>query len=634
MTLAVALQGDLAGGPRRLARKLDALGIHNWVYVGEDSVWRVRAERSLLSGSTRIETADQLQETAWELRREYIDWIASLSQTNASLTWWASELANKNAYTMLYPRLCSLVVLKRLIDEGLDDVLIVCSTPALLEGALEAAWSAGRPALQVATGRAISASRARLRASSYGLARRLLGMWASLAPALLRGRLVGPGSSRLRFGLDSSPGYRDRVLRDLGGTAGAAFGGPGSVLLFTWIDGRSFSADGVYVDPHLGHLPELLSDRGYRVAYLARILSTVSFGSAAAELLARPEQFFLRDLFLDETDRRACAAAARAFSPTIPDRTIGDVPVAGLAREHVEQYRWAIEEALSYERLIRNLARRGVRPSLIVYTHEGQSWEHVLLTAVRTHLPETKVVGYENLNMSRLALSMYPSQLEQGLRPLPDRIVTNGYRYRQILLAEGFPEALVREGCAVRHAELWTRVFLRDSRVGPTSVLVATEGSFGQTIELIDKTLRAFADDDRYVVTIKCHPLLDERHVRREAGLLADRGNVSFSSAPISDLLCSADVLLYTYTTVCYEALAAGIPPVFVRAENVVDLDQLEPYRALRWEGRTPAEIRQAVDEVAALDDMSLADWRRRARAAAEEALAPIRPDCVEAFIA
>ena len=38
--------------------------------------------------------------------------------------------------------------------------------------------------------------------------------------------------------------------------------------------------------------------------------------------------------------------------------------------------------------------------------------------------------------------------------------------------------------------------------------------------------------------------------------------------------------------------------------------------------------------QVAAFDDMSLADWRRRARAAAEEALAPVRPDCVEAFIA
>ena len=35
-------------------------------------------------------------------------------------------------------------------------------------------------------------------------------------------------------------------------------------------------------------------------------------------------------------------------------------------------------------------------------------------------MPETQVIGYDNVNFSRLALSLYPARSEIGLRPLPD----------------------------------------------------------------------------------------------------------------------------------------------------------------------------------------------------------------------
>jgi hypothetical protein len=91
--------------------------------------------------------------------------------------------------------------------------------------------------------------------------------------------------------------------------------------------------------------------------------------------------------------------------------------------------------------------------------------------------------------------------------------------------------------------------------------------------------------------------------------------------------------MLYTYSVVAYEALAVGVPPIFVRAETALDLDQLEPFRELRREARTSTEIRACLEEVAALDREALERWRVQARNAAERALAPMDDRCVEAFL-
>src|SRR5439155_3630116 len=42
------------------------------------------------------------------------------------------------------------------------------------------------------------------------------------------------------------------------------------------------------------------------------------------------------------------------------------------------------------------LARRRIRPDLIIHPFENQSWEKALRLGVRRSLPETRVVGYQH----------------------------------------------------------------------------------------------------------------------------------------------------------------------------------------------------------------------------------------------
>ena len=297
---------------------------------------------------------------------------------------------------------------------------------------------------------------------------------------------------------------------------------------------------------------------------------------------------------------------------------VGPVPVARLAQDLVEQERINHAEALSYGALVRNLAAAGASFERVVLPWEGHAWETALIAAVHEHMPGCSVVGYDNVNFSSLALSLYPGTAEMGVRPLPDRVVTNGRTFADILRAEGFPDERVRVGCALRHRYIHET----EPREPPPGGFVLAAGSIdaAQTIDLVETAWEAFGDD----LVVKLHPAVDAQRVRTAVG-----APVRYDDRPIGALLREARSMLYTYSVVAYEALAAGVPPIFVRSETFLDLDQLEPTPDVRLVARTCEELRQADREAGRLGP----EWRQRAREVVEAALAPVQPGCVDAFL-
>ena len=78
--LYVALQADV--NPRRLAHELEAIGIQQWLYIGEDSTWRVRAEAAMPISISRISIADCLHDTSWEPHSSWAGYIESTRGEN------------------------------------------------------------------------------------------------------------------------------------------------------------------------------------------------------------------------------------------------------------------------------------------------------------------------------------------------------------------------------------------------------------------------------------------------------------------------------------------------------------------------------------------------------------------------
>ena len=614
VTVRVALQAHLRSKP----------DISRWVYLGEDTAWRISSERGPLAGVERVPIGDRIERLSRELRKPYIDLIGELSQQNASLEWWASELAAKNPFAMLYSRICALACARELLNEGLDDVLAVCSTGALMGSVAVEASRAGRKvaaesgSLPVRLGQDVLARRDRLRPLIDDLAR--------VAPRGVLERARGP----LARALDEAPHYRHRLAQELGARAEGDFNG---VLLVTWADERSIAPDGSYRDPHFGSLPALLESHGRSVGYLPRVLPSAPPRATLQGLLRSGARLFLPEAWTVPADWRRADVRARKHWPQIPkDAELGGVPVTLLAYEHLYQLRRQQGWALAHEAVVRNLAAGGVLPELIVLPFEGHAWEQVVIAAVHEHMPGTRVVGYDNVNFSRLALSLYPAAGEIGLRPLPDVVVTNGPLFADVLAAEGFPRERIRVGCGLRHEYVWQELAEPAARPkdAPLRVLAAASIDAGESVELIEKAVAAFGGEG-FELTIKLHPAVNREAVFSRLSPSARASH--FRETPIAELLGSADVMLYTYSVVCYEALAQGVAPLFVKAESFLDLDQLEPFPELGWRARTVEELRAAANEIAARHEDERRRWRERAREALGHALRPVTPDCASAFL-
>lgn len=570
VTVVVAQEGQVTAAPP---------GVRQWVYLGEDAAWPLEAARGALDALERLPTGSALAATAERLRTPYLDWIAELGVANDSFEWWSSQLAAKNVYTFLFQRLCALAVA---IDLLRDDLLVICSSAALVDAVADAARAAG---LQT-TARRGGADRDRaVRDAGFGVLN-----------ALPRRRAAQPGQASASV----------------------------DTLLVTWVDGRSFDADGTYRDPHLGPLGDLLRDRGQDIALLARILPSAPYRETAARLAASTERVYLPEAFLTAADRRRCWKRARSFDPVIPqDAHVAGVPAARLARELVTHQRISHAEALSYGPLFAHLAASGLRPARLVFPWEGHAWETAMTAAARRHLPGTEVIAYDNLNFSRFALSLYPGAAELDVRPLPDRVVTNGPTFARVLGEQGFPPERIRAGCALRHAHLSAGEGAEPAAVGDERfVLAAGSIDAAQTIEMVQTAHAAFGDD----LLVKLHPVSDIARIRTAVST-----PVTFTDRPIDELLARARAMIYTYSVVPYEALAAGVPPIHFVSQTLLDLDQLDPTPDVRWIAASPQELREAL----AAAELSASDpgWPARSRAVVRDALTPPSDACISAFL-
>lgn len=612
--------------------KMKKCKIEQWVCLCEDSTWLINMEHNLPSQVKRVQIVDELDNIAKSIRNDYIDWIGELSQINDSMEWWGSEISSKNPFYLLFIRICLLSLGFQFIQNGFDKpTLIVTSSQGMLGELLSLAKKKG-----VVTHIFKNSLIYTIQYGFKGIKERDLSKVKVLCPEFIYKRVfhyLGINQIDLILKKHQSKLSLLKLLENQG------FYGHQTIAFLTWVDNRSFRTDGSFSDPYFGPLPEILKKKGYQVAYIARILHTILYKDAIQKLNLSGEHFFLPENFVKELDLSACYYAALNFSPKIPtDKIIGNVPVHRLAQEHIESTRCCLFESLLYGPMIRELAKSGIKPEIIIYPAEGHSCENVLIKAIRQFMPETRIIGYDNLTFSKMILSMFYSEKEQKIKPLPDRIVTNGQLYRDLLIQEGYPADKVITGCALRHTYLWNNNItskndFNDPNNRPIRILVATGISLGDSVELISKTIQAFGSNQEYKILIKCHPVVETRLIMSYFDDFSSTENISFVTEPISDLLKSANILLYNHTTVCYEALFSGVAPIFVRSETFLNLDKLDIAPKVRWIASTPKEIRDAVAAIRSMNPSQRSLWQEEAYNIASKALAPVSENSIHGFI-
>lgn len=363
------------------------------------------------------------------------------------------------------------------------------------------------------------------------------------------------------------------------------------VFLVTWVKHDTLSPDHPYEkDCHFGPLPELLRKRGIKLGLIANAMAWKSpFADCAANAMQSCNPVLMPQECLGFFDalRIACQTLFHSFKIKTP-LMIEGVDLTDLLREEMRIEKTKTRQCRACHNLFlgRYLKKKNARPSVIFNIYENQSIEKSLLLGIKRYFPHTAIAGFQHSTIPYLWPGYFPSKrdIEYGLHP--DRLIANGPVWRDLLIRRGIPADRVDLGASIRYSYLFDRPHqeeINEDEPSPSTnvVLLALPMFYAVAVECLYKTVVAFHDRTEMRIWIKFHPEMNGTiddcfsTVRHILKLDAIPAHIETIDQPISSLLNSISLLLYSASTTGFEALFRGIPVVMIQSDIRIDLDPL-----------------------------------------------------------
>ncbi len=538
--------------PREAARLAKGIGRdREWCYLGS-SIRRRERVSAVLNSERRVSVAREIDLIAGRCKQPFLDWLESVGRLQRDrLGWWTSTLASRSSLqTDLFLQFCYAELIRSWIAERRGPVVVVVEDPWLIlflkrrfpdESGL--VFFGGLP-MGLCTN------------TLYWLARAPLSVAHTLAYALAAFMLGGL--------------IRRREPRE----------GGASVLIHTWIDGRSVSQRGVFQDPYTGRLESFFTSRGQTVLRLTHwhIPPTLipRLKSFWQDFLLAPHYLRLSDILHAVTSRFTLSNL-----DSIP-RMLGWDMRPLLRREMLHEWGHPAYSRyrLTYLCLRRMASQWASQVKCIVYPFENLPWEKMLCLAWREASPTVRLVGYQHSSVPPLLLNYFLGQRESEIMPLPDQVIANSSYNEALLRSGGYPSVL--NGGALRYEHLFLDLSAAEGRkissdadrfvlvVFPTCVPYA-EALFFDVMETFKDPLHVPGAQRPVPIVLKFHPVLPFKIVAPANARLPRW--VSVSEQSLDQLLPKAGVLLYVpHTTSWWEAFIAGVP-VLKYQTDMLDVD-------------------------------------------------------------
>ena len=559
-----------------------------WAFLGASVLKAVSIRDWMGSRGEEICIGEMLQVTAASLRQPYIDYIGKLSCKENSLEWWVGPVSEKNPFrSKVFANLTYLGIYKNIIksDEYKNDnIVLFVESEALRECIAKNFSNYNNTEFEL-----VESFRDNITIKFKELAslvlRRIGFIIINVYRILVAGYLC-------RLSNVGKYGERDNL-----------------VLIHTWVDRGSFyGPQRGYRENYFGGLISHIEDSGKNAVLVPYILKGApSYKRTLGKLITSGKPFLVPHFFLEVTD------ILKVFIKTIKPPKKRDYPHFGgmdistiIYDDYVQSYiRNDIAPDLLFYELIRHLKENDVNIERLIYPYENHSWEKIVCLAVREFYPQVRLVAHQHANISSMLLNYFFSKEESRVLPFPDIVITNGKYSDRLFRNSGYDPDKVILGGSVRYTGVLSALDEGDKVTSPKennsrcpTILVTPSLEWAEAAEFIWKVIGAFGTLDQYRVILKCHPDLPYNRIARELKISTLPGHFTVVDRPVGELLLESDVLLYTSSTTCIEALARGVPVVQVNSSLTIDMDPLRGYPGVRRSVSTQEEIVEAVKEI------------------------------------
>lgn len=403
-------------------------------------------------------------------------------------------------------------------------------------------------------------------------------------------------------------------------------------LIRTWFDLRSRKEIEAGRDVFLGPLPGYLKRRGRRVLYYGGVTNIDSEFDTIESDLRRVRAFpVLPEVaLLSSFDRWAIALRALLLHRRIrlaPVNSVAGVDVTVVLRNYLTK-RYALEGLRKNQ--ISLLALRRLFKTFdveeIYMPFENNSWQKLLSRTARERKPPIPTRAFQHAQVALNSTRLFLGRKEAEAAPMPDRIFTLGAYTRDFLVnRKRYPAERTIPACALRQDRLPSTNGHRSGR----RQLLACLWTRRRSAELLRFLTAARLSEAEWSVCVRPHPVQPlERIQKRLDGPLPSAFHVS--SSTLLDDLEHSDVVLYSGTTACLDALAVGLPVVNVEFDDFITPDPLFDFDTFKWTVRSPAELAGVLREIAALPDGEFMRRREAGKRFVSEYFYPVNDRSLE----
>lgn len=216
-----------------------------------------------------------------------------------------------------------------------------------------------------------------------------------------------------------------------------------------------------------------------------------------------------------------------------------------------------------------------LKPKRYLYIFENQAWEKAALFKLENE--DIKTFGYQSSGFSVRFLNFFPSPSDLSSMIFPDRILTVGHHYKNLLDDLGNYPDIIENFAALRFNYLFDNdnLFVRKSnpRIFKRIIYAFAVHKY-QYLTIIDKLVQIFGNSDVQVF-LKYHPLhSDYKHNRLPKNFM------NYSNFPGGEKRNFFDFVLFNDNSFGVECLAEGLKSYeFIFGEDypedrLIDFDQ------------------------------------------------------------
>lgn len=358
-------------------------------------------------------------------------------------------------------------------------------------------------------------------------------------------------------------------------------GGREKYILRSWITAGCLDGKGNYRDRNFGVLASWLEEQGKETWTIPMYFNLDRNIFQQMKLMARSStKFLFSEQCLSPFDYiRALIDGIEGAFIDLADIRFEGREISSIIREvHLRSCMSSEQLRLnSVIYVIKNLSKKKIPIHCFAFPFENNATEKPFILAARKYYPGSPVLGFQHTVWFREQLGMFLLSAEQSYYPLPDRIVTSGRRYAEVLVKAGFPATIISPGPNLRYTLLNHN--LQTSNMERQNVfqriLIILNYDMNQSMELLEKAGRALAGIHGSGIYVKAHPTIS---VEAMEIFLRDIRFPAFewATGSVQEWVLKSDVVIMTGSSVSnLETIATGVPLIRISLENNFDFDCL-----------------------------------------------------------